>query len=631
MTPRAIWSPHPSRARTLLVSGFIALAALVLAASPGSATLTSIKTMPASPTTCDSLILIIAGTTPDPCYAIVRADLDGPFELPTMGPIPAYEIRVRLVLQATVPPDSGACPTVIQPYRKAFPLSRLRFGSYRVRAVDYLVQAGSHSPWDSTALSSSFDVAIAEGCSPPESCVMLGFGPADPNGCHGSALPGGRLSLPIAITNPVPVGGVQTIVAPFQRDPLAGSAPADSHVVIWPVAVETTDRTAGFQIAWSVEGARIRVLLYSTSGVVIEPGQGPIFRVIYEVSPRAEKLTYLVRLEESIVADSLGHSLFNCPTFRFAEEVGRLCIMGPGCDLNGDGSSDILDVVQLVNCALAYPENTSACPDTVAARADCNGDGSIDVRDVICCVRKILGLGEFGSWDPGGSGDPTRIGFAGPVQWITPLTARAEVTVAPGADFAGIDFAVDAAPSGARISGMRLVPGSGYQLESSIAADGSSARAMLLAVGGGSGTATIVVDLNPSLPAGGGGALSIAGVRSATRKAQSMPTVLESVTAPVPEVATPRAPSVAAARPNPFRDETEVAYALPVATRATLRVYDVSGRLVRTLVDSDMPAGVHLARWDGRDESGRPVGSGVYFFRFSTREVTKTQRLLFLR
>jgi len=62
-----------------------------------------------------------------------------------------------------------------------------------------------------------------------------------------------------------------------------------------------------------------------------------------------------------------------------------------------------------------------------------------------------------------------------------------------------------------------------------------------------------------------------------------------------------------------------------------LRVYSASGRLVRTLVDSEMPAGVHRAHWDGKDSSGRPVSSGIYFFRFSAAEVTKTQRLMLLR
>lgn len=121
------------------------------------------------------------------------------------------------------------------------------------------------------------------------------------------------------------------------------------------------------------------------------------------------------------------------------------------------------------------------------------------------------------------------------------------------------------------------------------------------------------------------------GAQSATRLAQAMPTNVEAASAPVPETAAPEAPSVMAPRPNPFRDGTEITYALPGAARATLRVYSASGRLVRTLVDTDMPAGVHRVRWDGRDPSGRIVGSGIYFFRFSADGVTRTERMLLLR
>jgi hypothetical protein len=129
MNPRAIWSPHPGRTRAPLAVGLAAL--LVVAASPPpvSAALTSITTEPGSPTTCDSVMLVVAGNTPTPCYRIVRADLRGPVELPTMGPIPVYEIQVHLVLQETADPDSEACPTVIQPYRRSFDLGRLRPGS----------------------------------------------------------------------------------------------------------------------------------------------------------------------------------------------------------------------------------------------------------------------------------------------------------------------------------------------------------------------------------------------------------------------------------------------------------------------------------------------------------------------
>jgi hypothetical protein len=67
--------------------------------------------------------------------------------------------------------------------------------------------------------------------------------------------------------------------------------------------------------------------------------------------------------------------------------------------------------------------------------------------------------------------------------------------------------------------------------------------------------------------------------------------------------------------PNPFRDATSVAFEISEPCRVTVEVYDVSGRLVRTLVDRTVDAGASSVRWDGRDESGRGVASGTYFVR----------------
>ncbi|MBD3347566.1 MAG: T9SS type A sorting domain-containing protein [Candidatus Eisenbacteria bacterium] len=85
------------------------------------------------------------------------------------------------------------------------------------------------------------------------------------------------------------------------------------------------------------------------------------------------------------------------------------------------------------------------------------------------------------------------------------------------------------------------------------------------------------------------------------------------------------------ARPNPFRSETVFALALPNAGDASVRVYDVTGRLVRTLVDSRLPAGELRVAWDGRDESGARCASGVYFAKVETESRTATRKAVLLR
>jgi hypothetical protein len=66
--------------------------------------------------------------------------------------------------------------------------------------------------------------------------------------------------------------------------------------------------------------------------------------------------------------------------------------------------------------------------------------------------------------------------------------------------------------------------------------------------------------------------------------------------------------------PNPFHDATVLNFRIPESGPVKLTVIDVQGRVVATLVDRVMPAGGHSASWNGRNEQGRPVGEGIYFF-----------------
>jgi flagellar hook assembly protein FlgD len=67
--------------------------------------------------------------------------------------------------------------------------------------------------------------------------------------------------------------------------------------------------------------------------------------------------------------------------------------------------------------------------------------------------------------------------------------------------------------------------------------------------------------------------------------------------------------------PHPFNPRTTVTFALERAGHVELAVYDVAGRLVRTLVSGSREAGEHRAVWDGRDEQGRAAPSGAYLCR----------------
>jgi len=82
------------------------------------------------------------------------------------------------------------------------------------------------------------------------------------------------------------------------------------------------------------------------------------------------------------------------------------------------------------------------------------------------------------------------------------------------------------------------------------------------------------------------------------------------------------------ARPNPFDASTDIAFRLPAPGRVSVRIYDVSGRLVRTLVDGTRPAGERTVTWDGRTDDGGVAGTGIYFYRFRAVEIDQTRKLV---
>ncbi len=83
--------------------------------------------------------------------------------------------------------------------------------------------------------------------------------------------------------------------------------------------------------------------------------------------------------------------------------------------------------------------------------------------------------------------------------------------------------------------------------------------------------------------------------------------------------------------PNPFNPETVLGYQLSRRSRVVLEVYDGLGRRVRTLVDAEQPTGRHEVVWDGRDDGGHAVASGMYFYRLQAGSFNATRAMILLR
>ncbi len=94
--------------------------------------------------------------------------------------------------------------------------------------------------------------------------------------------------------------------------------------------------------------------------------------------------------------------------------------------------------------------------------------------------------------------------------------------------------------------------------------------------------------------------------------------------------------SLAQNYPNPFNPTTTIPYELPVRGKITLAVFDITGQRIQILDAGEKPAGRHSVRWDGRNQNGQPVASGMYFYRLTVetgngRLFTKTRKMIYLK
>jgi hypothetical protein len=82
--------------------------------------------------------------------------------------------------------------------------------------------------------------------------------------------------------------------------------------------------------------------------------------------------------------------------------------------------------------------------------------------------------------------------------------------------------------------------------------------------------------------------------------------------------------------PNPFTGATTISYSVPAASHVSVTIYNVEGRLVRTVLDGEVAAGVHSVTWDGADAAGRRLARGIYFCRMTAGDYSGTRKIVML-
>ncbi|MCX7785007.1 MAG: T9SS type A sorting domain-containing protein [candidate division WOR-3 bacterium] len=84
-------------------------------------------------------------------------------------------------------------------------------------------------------------------------------------------------------------------------------------------------------------------------------------------------------------------------------------------------------------------------------------------------------------------------------------------------------------------------------------------------------------------------------------------------------------------KPNPLRTNTAIRFSLTAPSKVDLKVFNASGRLVKTLVNEFIRPGVYNLIWNGKDDEERTVSNGIYFIQLKTKEYDATQKMVLVR
>jgi hypothetical protein len=264
-------------------------------------------------------------------------------------------------------------------------------------------------------------------------------------------------------------------------------------------------------------------------------------------------------------------------------------------DVNLDGKFDVLDVVRTVNFILNIG-NSPKSYERICA--DINADSSIDVLDVVHIIRLVLGRESLAKSNQTQATQVEMI-LRGNDLWIQ-----------SNGDIAGIQIKLKEPMCGA----IELSPA---MRESGSLVFRTNAETVLL------------YDTQGQI-------LSAGETRLYTlpENCTIQSVIVSDLLGNPVQAAVRRLPaqfSVSRNYPNPFNSQTTIRYDLPTDASVQMTIYDIRGHKIRTLENGFKPAGYYQAVWNGKDDVGHEVASGIYFFQMISEMHRKTMKLMLVK
>lgn len=385
-----------------------------------------------------------------------------------------------------------------------------------------------------------------------------------------------------------------------------------------------TDVISGFSIYTNLGDSvgKATVLVFGLAGQTIPSGLDTVVYASFSVLPDAPMVEVPITLENAREAINPGY-----PSKALFMVDGKFTIDIFG-DVNVDRLVDVADVVTLVAYILGDIPFT---PRQMSA-SDINRDTFINVGDLVAMIDIILGR-----W----------MGPSPPMYPEPMADLRLDYKELELNSFGEVKVLADL-----------KVPVAGAQLQINYDPDKVSFQAPRLSERSdhfivehrddGKGKLTLVLYnfANQPIPTGVGNILSIPATVTPCGEEELKIELEEVVLSDEKAVVIPvegEGPSMPNAfelsqnYPNPFNPTTTIKFTLPLpkdggaSLPASLRIYNVLGELVRTLVDEPLSAGIHHKVWDGKDDQGNPVASGIYFYRLRAGDFQDTKKMVLLK
>lgn len=380
----------------------------------------------------------------------------------------------------------------------------------------------------------------------------------------------------------------------------------------------------------------------------LPPGEGPIAFVYYSVECNPENVNDSCHVSVDTCTfqpDDQGLLFVDCDAKpfipHFEPETMSVAQYRPG-DTNGDCLRNLADVIYLLN----YLFKDGPEPTPLDA-GDANGDCTVDIGDPVYLLNYLF----KGGPPPicGCASHPELVGSChNCAGWprLTKTSGQAELGLLVGSIESEGEIVLEVkATLSTDVAGVQLEMTYDPQTVTSIVPVltertnclqmFSSVRNGLLKLG--------LVDLAGKnlIRAGDGSLLGLKVTGSDINSVEITKAVLVDENAnrlsvrvlPKSEVETSRPKQFALNQnyPNPFNPETDISYSIPVEGKVALSIYNVRGQKVTTLVELNQTAGHYTVHWDGTDEQGNKVASGIYFYRIQVGEFEDSKKMILMK